>query len=315
MSYRHLFGPVPSRRLGVSLGIDIVPYKYCSMNCIYCEIGKTTNLTLARKEYVPYDEIVSELADYLSTEPVLDFLTFSGAGEPTLNNRIGDIISFLKKGFSKYKIALITNSTLLPDEYLRKDIRDIDLILPSLDAVSQEVFEKINRPTSGLSTKAVIEGLISYRRESRAEMWLEIFFLPGINDSDHELSLFKEVLGKIDPHRIQLNSLDRPGTERWLIKESDEKLREMAAYLEPLPVEIISRKSTDVKFPEINQEMQDKLTATLRRRPCTVEDISKILNLHIDEVAKYLDYLKKIGLLRAEEQDAGVFYRLNINSQ
>jgi len=310
MTYKHLFGPVPSRRLGVSLGVDVVPFKYCSMNCIYCEIGKTTELTLTRKEYVPSAGIISELQDYLSGNPALDYITFSGAGEPTLNSRIGDIVSFLKDRYPDYKIALITNSSLLPDENLRKEIREIDLLLPSLDAITPEVFEKINRPFPSLRTEEIIKALIAFRQESKAAMWLEIFLLPGINDDEKELELLKRAVEKINPDKVQLNSLDRPGTERWLIKESEDKMLRIADFLKPLPVEIISRKSREVKFPEIDQERQEILISTLKRRPCTAEDMAAILNLHIDEVAKYLDFLHKEGTVSAEEQERGVFYRL-----
>ncbi|MBW6516605.1 MAG: radical SAM protein [Candidatus Cloacimonetes bacterium] len=311
MNYEHLFGPVPSRRLGVSLGVDIVPFKYCSMNCIYCEIGRTTNLTMRRDEYVPFDEVRKELNDYLSSNPELDYITFSGAGEPTLNSRIGAMVSFIKKEYPKYKLALITNSSLLPDTHLRKEIRDIDLILPSLDAVTQEVFEKINRPCPALKTADIVKGLIAFRQESDAEMWLEIFFLPGINDHATEVSLLKETVQRINPHRVQLNSLDRPGTERWLIKEPQNKLEQIAQFLKPLPVEIISRKTVDMVFPEIDQQLEDKLISTIKRRPCTADDMAKILHLHIDEVAKYLHHLAKKGVITATEQETGVFYSLN----
>ena len=311
MNYQHLFGPVPSRRLGVSLGVDLVPFKFCSMNCIYCEIGRTTDLTITRAEYVPFEEVKKELSNYLASKPHLDYITFSGAGEPTLNSHIGQIISFLKKDHSEYKIALITNSSLLPDPQLRKEIKDIDLILPSLDAVSSEVFEKINRPCPELKTSGIIEGLIAFRRESNAEMWLEIFLLPGINDHEEELALLKEAALRINPHRVQLNSLDRPGTERWLIKESEEKLNQIADFLKPLPVEIIARKATTPIFPEINQQLKDQLLSTIRRRPCTAEDMAGILHLHIDEVIKYLDYLCRKGTIKAIEQERGVFYTIN----
>lgn len=313
MSLKHLFGPVPSRRLGVSLGVDLVPYKFCTMNCIYCEIGRTTDLTMTRAEYVSFEEIVKELQEYLANEPKLDYITFSGAGEPTLNSRIGDIVSFLKREYKKYKIALITNSTLLSDPGVRQEVIDIDLLLPSLDAISQSVFERINRPFPALDTISILEGLIAFRQESQAEVWLEIFLLPGINDQERELSLIKEAVLKIKPHRVQLNSLDRPGTERWLVKEPEEQLQKIAEFFKPLPVEIISRKQTKGEFPEIDEQMEEILISTIKRRPCTIADMSEILNLHIDEVAKYLDYLQKKGVLKVEEQERGVFYSWNNN--
>lgn len=161
MDYKYIFGPVPSRRLGSSLGIDLIPYKTCSLNCVYCECGKTTDLTFERKEYVPTERVIEELDDYLKTEPELDYITFSGSGEPTLHNGIGEIIKFLKENYPQYQLALLTNSTLLNDEKLQDEIKKLDLIVPSLDAVSEDVFQKINRPVEGLSAQKIVQGLIN----------------------------------------------------------------------------------------------------------------------------------------------------------
>lgn len=310
MSFKHLFGPVPSRRLGVSLGVDLVPFKYCSMNCVYCEIGRTDNLTLERAEYVSYDAIIAELKEYLADSPYLDYITFSGAGEPTLNSRIGDIIAFLKKEYPQYKIALITNSAHMNDPKLRQEIKNIDLILPSLDAVSERTFKYINRPKAELKVEDIIHGLVEFRKESQAQMWLEIFFLPGINDTIEELTLLKEAITKINPDKVQLNSLDRPGTEKWVVKESDEQLRKIKTFLEPLPAEIITRTAYKGDFPNINAKTEDRILSTLQRRPCTVDDLRTILNLHINEINKYLAHLELKNKIIRSEQEAGIFYSI-----
>jgi len=130
MKFKHLFGPVPSRRLGVSLGIDLVPYKTCTMDCIFCECGKTTNLTIDRKEYVPTAEILDELDAYLKQSPDLDYITFSGLGEPTLHSRIGEILNFLKQNYPRYKVAILTNGTLLFHKELRDEIKNTDIVKP-----------------------------------------------------------------------------------------------------------------------------------------------------------------------------------------
>jgi wyosine [tRNA(Phe)-imidazoG37] synthetase (radical SAM superfamily) len=213
MAYKHLFGPVPSRRLGTSLGVDLVPFKVCSFNCIYCEVGATTNLTLERSEYVPVDAVLAELEDFLSTNPPLDYITFSGAGEPTLNSGIGRIVTHIKERYPQYKLALITNSSLFGDPTLRAEIAAVDLVLPSLDAVSPKVFARLNRPNHALSIDEIVEGLIAFRLESEATMWLEIFLSPGINDTPEELAALKAACSRIQPHSIQLNTLDRPGTD------------------------------------------------------------------------------------------------------
>jgi wyosine [tRNA(Phe)-imidazoG37] synthetase (radical SAM superfamily) len=310
MYYKYLFGPVPSRRLGISLGVDMVPFKFCSMNCVYCEIGKTSDLTVERKEYIPFKEVAAELHDYLQGEPHLDYITFSGAGEPLLNSKIGAITDLIKNDYPQYKIALITNSSLLADPEVRAEIRQIDLILPSLDAVSQEIFDKINRPHESLSTSDIIDGLIAFRKESKAEMWLEIFFVPGINDSDQEIELLRDAALKIDPHQVQLNALDRPGTESWVKKESDQMLGEIAKKLQPLPVKVIARNFSLSDFPALDHSIEDKLKSTLKRRPCTAEDLSKMLNMHINQLNKYLNYLTKEGVVTHDQQEAGTFFKV-----
>ena len=148
--YKYLFGPVPSRRLGMSLGVDLVPKKVCSLNCVYCEVGKTTKLTLDRMEYVKYDKVIAELKQFMSSNPKIDYITFSGSGEPTLNIKIGDVMNFIKKNYPEIKTAVLTNGTLLFDKKLRTELLQADVILPSLDAASQEVFEKIDRPNPSL---------------------------------------------------------------------------------------------------------------------------------------------------------------------
>ena len=216
MKYKHLFGPVPSRRLGISLGVDLIPHKVCSLNCVYCEVGETTNLTTERKEYIPINEILIELDEYLSQKPNLDFITFSGSGEPTLNSGIGEVINFLKKYYPKYKIALLTNSTLLSNKTLRDELKKIDLILPSLDSVTETGFKKLNRPSINLELTKIIEGLIAFTKEFEGNVWLEVFIVPGFNDSKEELESIKEIILKINPNKVQLNSLDRPGSEYWI---------------------------------------------------------------------------------------------------
>ena len=167
--YKYLFGPVPSRRLGMSLGIDLVPKKVCSLNCVYCEVGETTKLTNDRMEYVKYDKIIDELHHFMSSKPNIDYITFSGYGEPTLNSRIGDVLRYVKQNYPDVKSAILTSGTLLSSPQVRREILEADVILPSLDAATQSVFEKINRPTPQLTIDTYIEGLIDFRKEYKGE--------------------------------------------------------------------------------------------------------------------------------------------------
>lgn len=231
MKLKYIFGPVLSRRLGRSLGIDLIPFKTCSMDCIYCECGRTTDCTAERMEYTPTEEVIKEIKKYLSTEPDIDYLTFAGSGEPTLHSDIGKVISFIKNNYPRYKVALITNSTFLNKREVRREVSRVDLIVPSLDAVSSEAFNKINRPVKELTPEKVIAGLTKLRKEYTGEIWLEIFLVPGINDNEKELHLFKEAIKKIKPDKVQLNTLDRPGTESWVKAISRDRLNSIADYL------------------------------------------------------------------------------------
>ncbi|KQC08912.1 MAG: radical SAM protein [Candidatus Cloacimonas sp. SDB] len=309
MVYKYLFGPVLSRRLGISLGLDLVPHKVCSLNCIYCEVGKTTLLTAERKEYVPVKHVIPELRDYLSQKPKLDYITFSGAGEPTLNSGIGEIISFLKTEFSEYKIALLTNGILFSSRRIRNEIIDVDLILPSLDAASEIVFQKINRPVEGVNVNDVIKGLVDLRKEFSGEIWLEIFLVPDINDTKQELTLLKSAVTRINPDKVQLNSLDRPGTEPWIESINREKIVQIAEFFKPLPVEIITQPKQKNKAENFNQNITEQILETIRRRPCTADDLEAILALNTIDLNRYLNILLEKGKIETIKQERGYFFR------
>ncbi len=308
MGYKTLFGPVPSRRLGVSLGIDLVPYKFCSMDCIYCECGPTTDLLFERDEYVNVDVVKEELNDFFKSGKVPDFCTFSGSGEPTLNIKIGEVISFIRKNFD-VKIALLTNSTFMYDNKLRKELSELDLILPSLDAISPEIMDKINRPHSAVDSKKIIEGLKSFREETDVEMWLEVFILEGINDSKEELSKLKDAILYINPHRVQLNTIDRPGTISNLEPASKRRLFEIIDFWGLENVEIISRFKSRKEIPSYNEDVESLIHSTLRRRPSTIEDLISITGLNVSEINKYLDVLEEEGKITTENGERGVFFR------
>lgn len=308
--YKHLFGPVPSRRLGISLGVDLVPHKVCSLNCIYCEVGETTNLTIERKEYVPINNVLNELDLFLSQNPTLDFITFSGAGEPTLNSGIGKVISFLNEKYTRYKLALLTNSTLLSNENLRNELYKIDLLLPSLDTVNKDTFTKMNRPNSQLDINKIIEGLIKFRKEFKGKIWLEVFIVPGMNDTEEELSLLKKTIPKINPEKIQLNTLDRPGTESWVKTTTKERLEHIVNYLKPLPVAIIAKFKSRNQVKSFNKNIENQILETIRRRPCTDKDMVEMLGIHLNELNKYLSELLNKNLIKSEIKERGTFFKM-----
>ncbi|MDD4222973.1 MAG: radical SAM protein [Candidatus Cloacimonetes bacterium] len=311
MKYKHLFGPVQSRRLGFSLGVDLVPFKYCPLNCVYCEVQSTDHLTLERREFFPLQEITDELADFLKDQPKLDYMTFSGAGEPTLYSRIGDIVRFIKDEFPGYKLALLTNGTLLNNSSLRQEILPCDLILPSLDACRQQTFKIINQPHPELTAAGLVEALVALRNDYHGLIWLEVFIIAGINDSEEELACLCEAIGRIRPDLVQINSLDRPGAEAWVQAAGDSVLNKVLDYFSArlgMPVEIIAKAhqaNTDLHVPE---DIEATIAATLKRRPSTAEDLSSSLGLHINEISKFLRQLHGEGKVSVRREHRGIFY-------
>jgi wyosine [tRNA(Phe)-imidazoG37] synthetase (radical SAM superfamily) len=257
---KHIFGPVPSRRLGHSLGIDLVPYKTCNLDCVYCEAGRTPRKTNTRFPFVDAEQILYELhAHLLNPFPTIDYFTLSGAGEPTLNSEIGNIIDAIKKSTTLLKpstppLALITNGTLFSDPYVREQVRQVDVILPSLDAISYQAFHLINRPSQVLSNDQIIEGLVSLRKEYVGKIWIEVFIIPGVNDEICELTLLKNSLLRIQPDKVHLNSLDRPSAEPWVKIEPINKLEQICSFLEPLKCEIMAKLIPSKKMAKQERE-------------------------------------------------------------
>jgi len=252
-----------------------------------------------------------ELNDFLKNSPELDFITFSGAGEPTLNSEIGKLISFLKVNYPQYKIALITNSALFSNKILRDEIADIDLILPSLDAASQNIFNKINRSEASIKIDDIVQGLITFAEEYKGKMWLEVFIVPGINDNEKELRLLKNVLQKIKPDKVQLNTLDRPGTESGIKAASKENLEQIAEIFQPLPTEIIAKFQSRNNIKSFNINTENRILETIRRRPCTDADLTEMLNIHLHELNKYLGELIDKKMIKTEILKRGIFYKIN----
>ena len=231
---KYIFGPVPSRRLGFSLGVDIIPSKTCTLDCIYCQVGRTMCKAIERKEYVAPDEILDELKEVLKSGIRIDYITLSGNGEPTLNSKLGEIIKGIK-GISSLPVAVITNGTLLTDRNVREELLSADLVMPSLDAATQKTFQKIDRPHPSLKIENIIEGMVEFRKiypirspakdtmagspniksgltsnGASGQIWLEIMLVEGINDNQDELNALKTAVEKIEPDKVQLNTPVRP---------------------------------------------------------------------------------------------------------
>ena len=310
MTENHIFGPVMSRRLGRSLGIDLLPFKTCSYDCVYCECGATNSLTTKRAEFFPTEEVISQLDTVLRERPTLDYITFAGSGEPTLSLSIGRIIRHLKTAYPEYKVAVLTNGSLLGNKEVAADLSQADLVIPTLTSTSQETFEKIHRPDTCLLIKTIISDILEFRKEFHGEIWLEIFLIPDLNTSLEELASLRDVIDKIQPARIQLNTLDRPAAEDWVTAPDPDELENIRKYFAELkiPVDVAGVCCEQPDVCRAGESTHEHILKTLRIRPSTVEDLASMTGLHHHEVAKYLSGLLEEGTVHIQRGKRGVFY-------
>ncbi len=231
---KYIYGPIKSRRLGLSLGLSLTADKICDLDCIYCQWGSAGKTVLERKEYVKAGQIIQELEAWMQKHPreakELEFVTLSGLGEPTLNTCIGELITRVKE-VTGSKIAVITNSTLLGDPQVRRGLLKADLIVPSLDAVDPRLFKQIDRPHAGIELSRIIEGLVALRQEFAGLIWLEVMLVAGINDGLDHIRELKKVIDRVNPDRIQLNSPVRKTAESNVFPVEKTKLEEIRKIL------------------------------------------------------------------------------------
>ena len=305
---KQIFGPVPSRRLGMSLGIDLVPYKTCTYDCIYCELGKTTKKTTIRKEYLSKDLILKQLEEYL---PLLefppDYITISGSGEPTLNSKTREIIKEIKR-ITTIPVAVITNGSLLPLDQVKEDLLAADIVLPSLDTVNPPIFKHINRPEPSLNINDIIKGMIDFRKEFSGQIWLEILFCRGINDDHAAVERLRDKIEDIKPDMIQLNTVVRPPAENSASPLSEKQLISIKEILgtraELISDTIPSEKGTCF------YDKEESIINLIGRRPCTCDDICKALGLHGNETIKHLDKLMKEGRIKCKLHHHHGYYHI-----
>jgi wyosine [tRNA(Phe)-imidazoG37] synthetase (radical SAM superfamily) len=278
------------------MGVDLLAHKTCNLDCIYCELGKTTCISQRRDRFVPPDKVLKEIISKADIE--FDHITFAGSGEPTLSIDLGEIIEKTRT-IVDVPIAVITNSTLLSSHQVREEIKAADIVLPSLDAVSQEIFQTINRPSPGLKIKNIIEGLKAFRKAFKGEIWLEVMLVKNVNE--HEAELISRVAESIEPNRTQLNTVVRPPAEPVLPLEKDEMLQMLKIFQN---AEIIP--DWDWKVPaEIEEDLFDLLSG----KSCTIDEIKTQLELGKNDVIKYLCIMERDGLLSRHLQKGILYFR------
>ena len=303
---KYTFGPVPSRRLGLSLGVDVIPNKLCSLDCVYCEVGVTDKRGLARKEYLPANEILAEVKEVLAEYPELDHITISGSGEPTLNSKIGDIIRGIKQ-MTTVPVAVLTNGTLLNNPEVRRDLMDADIVSPSLDAVSADVFEKVDRPNPKLRIDTIIDGIKAFRQEYKGRMWIEILFVKGMNDHDEEVFKMKTVIDEIQPEKIHLNTVIRPPAYAIAQPVGEERLKEIQKILGDRS-EIIGIFKETHKPKEHSVDSQTIL-ALLKRRAMTVDQMIESLAMRQGEIIASLSQLHQEKFIKSYMFNGEEYYQ------
>ncbi len=299
-----IFGPVPSRRLGLSLGIDLVPCKTCSYNCIYCEVGRTTDLIAEPASFTNIPETINELEEVISKTPP-DVITLAGSGEPTLNRDLGGLISEIKK-ITKIPLTLLTNGSLLWKEEVRERCLGVDIILPTLSSVFKKTHDMIHRPHPGLDLDRIILGLKETRKLFKNEYYLEVVLLKGINDSEEELSGLKKAIVDIAPDRVQLNTVVRPPAEANALPLSQERLEEIKRYLGG-NTEIIAASQIKSRG-KISDAKAERIFEMIRRRPVTIDDISNALNFSRAETEQVVKGLKIKGFIQEQRHGENLFY-------
>ncbi len=304
---RYTYGPVPSRRLGRSLGVDLVPFKTCSYDCIYCQLGRTTNRTTERREYVPVAAVLDELAGRLRRDPAPDFIGLAGSGEPTLHARIEDLIAGIKE-MTGVPVAVLTNGSLLSVPEVRAGLARADLVLPSLDAGDARSFARVNRPHPDIPFDRMTEGLVSFARGFRGTIRLEVFVLAGITDTPEEIGRIAAIAERMRPACVQLNTVARPPAEHDALAVSRETLDGLRRLFS-CPCEVVAEsRAAGPAGPAGGGAVEESILGLLARRPCTVEGLAVGLGLPPNEVVKHLEVLGAGGAVRPVRRVDAVFY-------
>lgn len=302
-----IFGPVPSRRLGFSLGVDIIPFKTCTFDCIYCELGKTDKKTVAPVDIIQPQEIIEELERTLSgTSLTLDYITITGSGEPTLHPQLGRIIEEIKKRTS-VPLALLTNGSLLFREEVLESVLKADVVVPSLDAPDEGVFQAVNRPHLSLNFEEVIKGLTRLGERNGPQVWLEVMLLRGMNDRPDQIEEIGRQIEKINPEKVQLNTVVRPPVEGYASPVTDQQLQTIKEILGPR-VEIIAGPARNKSQP-VGKMLESKILELVSRRPCTAQDIAQSLGLSHEKTGALLQDMIRAKRIKVEVFDRQDFYR------
>ena len=323
---KHLFGPVKSRRLGLSQGIDLLPPKTCNFNCIYCEINRAPQLSCQRSEHVPTEVILAEIDELLADEGRvrdLDVFTITASGEPTLHTGIGRIIRHIKEKTDK-PVAILTNGSQLHLQEVQDDLMAADIVIPSLDAARQESFRRVNRPAKcSADLETIIQGIADFSRKFSGEIWLEILLVENINDTPEDVTALQMAILRIRPSRVQLNTVARPPYESFAKPLTQKRMAEIKQEIVKKydkPVDILAG-SKDYETSESGKKREEsadiipparieaEISEMLLRRPCTASDIAATLNINLESAAEILKDMENRGCLTVKIHGGKKYYR------
>ena len=303
-TYRHLFGPVPSRRLGRSLGIDLTPFKTCSFDCIFCQLGRTTDKTVLRREYVPVDDVIAELDIWLAAGNTADYITLSGSGEPTLNSEFGRVIRFLR-GRTPIPVALLTNGSLLSNPQVRDAAATANVVKVSLSVWDQASLQHVNRPHASIKFKTMLDGMLRFREGFKGELWIEVFLAWGTNTTVSDVLKIAGLIHVLKPERVQLNTAIRPPCEDYAYVVPRHRMEALSELFTP-PAEIMAEYSSDITAGI--QSNEENVLGMLKRRPCTLDQLCRVTGLHPNEASKYLGKLIRTGQVQEQHKSGDIYF-------
>ena len=305
-NYKYLFGPVPSRRLGRSLGIDIIPHKVCTMNCIYCEVGRTTSCVTQRAHFADTDQIIAEFRDnYTELKADLDVVTITGAGEPTLNLDLGYIIKEIQK-ISEHPVAILTNSSLITDQSVRDELMFADIVVPSIDAATAEAYTKVCAPERSLDIQQINEALVAFTQVFKGRLLIEVLLCEGMNDSKEELAKIADIIKRCKYDLVQLNTVHRPPAFSRAKAVSEKGLLEVALQFKSagLNVEPVGNYIKELSGGELTDV---QLVRLISMRPCSMQDISSVFGVDEEYARVILDAIDT-DRLKVSEHNGQSFY-------
>ncbi len=308
-SFKYLYGPVPSRRLGRSLGIDLAPFKTCTYDCIYCQLGRTTNKTMERLDYAPVKDIIRELKVKLTAADTFDYISIAGSGEPTLHAYINELIAMIKN-MTRIPVAVLTNGSLLYLPEVRAALMRADLVIPSLDAGDETMFQYVNRPHPSIVFDRMVNGLIDFTADYPGQVWLEVLLVSGVTGMDADVKKIAALAEKIHAKKVQLGTICRPATEEYACAVDARQLKKLSSLFTS-PVEILADSvPEDMTLTDDTGATDADIWNLLARRPCTLVDVCQGLGLHPHDAAKRLQRLIDEKMITALRVEHDIFYKI-----